>query len=78
LHADRFIGLRGKQWLARLKTALLALAKPDQDGRLTLTVEVIYGHALKPLPRLKVQNHSTVSLQDMKTLLGQSLSPRSV
>ena len=78
LHADRFHGLRGKQWLARLKTALLALAKPDQDGRLTLTVEVIYGHALKPLPRLKVQNHSTVSLQDMKTLLGQSLSPRSV
>lgn len=78
LHADRFAGLRGKQWLSQLKTALLTLAKPDQDGRLTLTVEVIYGHALKPFPRLKLQNHSTVSLQDMKTLLGQSLSPRSV
>lgn len=78
LHVDRFAGLRGKQWLAQLKTALMTLAKPDQDGRLTLTVEVIYGHALKPFPRLKLQNHSTVSLQEMKTLLGQSLSARSV
>jgi malonyl-CoA O-methyltransferase len=64
--------------LRQLKTALLSLAKPEQDGRLTVTVEVIYGHALKPLPRLKVQGESTVTLQDMRTLLGQSLSGRSV
>ena len=78
LHRDRYAGLRGKQWLAQLKEALLLLAKPAQDGRITLTVEVIYGHALKPLPRLKVQQHSSVSLQDMRTLLGQSPSGRSV
>jgi malonyl-CoA O-methyltransferase len=78
LHRDRFAGLRGRTWLARFKSALLSLAKPEQDGRLTLTVEVIYGHALKPLPRLKVQQHSSVSLQDMRTLLGQSPSARSV
>ena len=78
LHRDRFAGLRGKQWLAQLKEALLLLAKPAQDGRITLTGEVIYGHALKPLPRLKVQQHSSVSLQDMRTLLGQSPSGRSV
>ena len=71
LHRERFAGLRGKRWLAQLKTALLALAKPQQDGRLTLTVEVIYGHALKPIPRLKVQSESTVSLQDMRTLLSK-------
>jgi malonyl-CoA O-methyltransferase len=71
LHRARFAGLRGKGWLAQLKTALLALAKPQQDGRLTLTVEVIYGHALKPIPRLKVQSESTVSLQDMRTLLSK-------
>jgi malonyl-CoA O-methyltransferase len=71
LHRERFAGLRGKQWLAQLKTALLALAKPQHDGRLTLTVEVIYGHALKPIPRLKVQSESTVSLQDMRTLLSK-------
>jgi malonyl-CoA O-methyltransferase len=78
LHRERFAGLRGQQWLRQLKTALLSLAKPEQDGRLTVTVEVIYGHALKPLPRLKVQGESTVTLQDMRTLLGQSLSGRSV
>jgi malonyl-CoA O-methyltransferase len=78
LHRDRFVGLRGKQWLTQLKTALLSLAEPQQDGRLSLTVEVIYGHALKPLPRLKVLQQSSVSLQDMRTLLGQSLSHRSV
>jgi malonyl-CoA O-methyltransferase len=71
LHRERFAGLRGKQWLAQLKTALLNLAQPQQDGRLALTVEVIYGHALKPLPRLKVQSESTVSLQDMRTLLSK-------
>ena len=75
LHRQRFAGLRGKQWLAQLKAALLALAKPQSDGRLALTVEVIYGHALKPIPRLKVQSESTVSLQDMRTLLSQSSSP---
>jgi malonyl-CoA O-methyltransferase len=71
LHRARFAGLRGKGWLAQLKAALLTLAKPQQDGRLTLTVEVIYGHALKPIPRLKVQSESTVSLQDMRTLLSK-------
>ena len=78
LHGDRFTGLRGKRWLAELKSALLSLAKPQHDGRLALTVEVIYGHALKPMPRLKVQPQSSVSLQDMRTLLGKSLGGRSV
>ena len=78
LHHERFAGLRGKQWLAQLKNALLMLAKPDSEGRLTVTVEVIYGHALKPLPRLKVQSESTVTLQDMRALLGQTLGGRSV
>jgi malonyl-CoA O-methyltransferase len=78
LHRDRFAGLRGKQWLAQLQSALLSLAKPEQNGRLSLTVEVIYGHALKPLPRLKVRSESSVSLQDMRTLLGKSLMTPSV
>jgi malonyl-CoA O-methyltransferase len=78
LHRDRFAGLRGKQWLAQLQSALLSLAKPEQNGRLSLTVEVIYGHALKPLPRLKVRSESSVSLQDMRTLLGKSLITPSV
>ena len=78
LHQERFLGLRGKQWLNQLKKALLPLVRADQNGRLTLTVEVIYGHALKPLPRLKVQSESSVTLQDMRAILGKTLSPRSV
>ena len=78
LHQERFAGLRGKLWLARLKAALLSLVKTDQNGRLTLTMEVIYGHALKPLPRLKVQSESALSLQDMRAILGKTLSSRSV
>lgn len=78
LHQERFAGLRGKLWLAQLKKALLTLASADQNGRLTLTVEVIYGHALKPLPRLKVQSESAVSLQDMRAILGKTLGPQSV
>jgi malonyl-CoA O-methyltransferase len=51
---------------------LLTLAQPSPDGRLAVTVEVIYGHALKPLPRAKMASQSTVTLQDMRSLLGQS------
>ena len=78
LHRERFSGLRGKSWLAQLKRLLLALGKTDADGRLTLTVEVIYGHALKPLPRLKVQSESSLSLDDMRAILGKTLGGRSV
>ncbi|PIT74306.1 biotin synthase [Limnohabitans sp. JirII-29] len=72
LHGARFAGLRGRAWRRQLEQALLALAKPDQGGRLTLTVEVIYGHALKPVPKLKMSEKSSVSLQDMRTMLGRS------
>ena len=68
LHPSRFPGLRGRAWRGRLEEALArALAGPD--GRLALTFEVIYGHALKPAPRVRVAAESAFSLQDMKTLL---------
>jgi malonyl-CoA O-methyltransferase len=41
----------------------------DGDGQLGLTFEVIYGHALKPLPRAKVGERSAVSLDDMRAML---------
>ena len=55
--------------LARLHQALMALARPSHDGRLVLTIEVIYGHALKAAPRAPVSETSTVSLQDMRAML---------
>ena len=72
LSVGRFTGLRGKNWHKQLEQALWALAKPESGGRLSLTVEVIYGHALKPLPRAKMAEQSSVSLQDMRTMLNQA------
>ncbi|NQW95124.1 MAG: biotin synthase, partial [Polaromonas sp.] len=39
-------------------------------GRLSLTFEVIYGHALKPQPKIKVSAMSSVSMRDMRSMLG--------
>ena len=38
---------------------------------LTLTFEVIYGHALKPAPRLRARPEATMSLDDMRLALAQ-------
>jgi len=72
LHHQRYPNLRGRRWKQALETALLTLAKPDQEGRLVLTVEVIYGHALKPLPKVRLAEQSSVTLAQMKTLLSKS------
>ncbi len=70
LHPGRFPGLRGRHWKVALERALAAyLAQPDEQGRLALTFEVIYGHALKAAPRARVSEQSAVSLQDMRAML---------
>ena len=70
LHPDRFGALRGRCWRERLHAALVEhLADPAQDGQLALTFEIIYGHAFKPAPRLKMSASSAVSLQDMRAML---------
>ena len=72
LHSGRFAALRGKRWRAQLLQALLAqapaLARPE---KLCLTFEVIYGHALKPPPRLPVQGETVLSLDEMRRVLRQ-------
>ena len=70
LHPDRFPALRGKAWKAKLEAALTKhLSDPAEGGRLKLTFEVIYGHAMKPTPRVKLSEHSAVSLRDMREML---------
>lgn len=70
LHPDRFPGLRGKAWKAGLEAALVEhLSDKAEGGRLKLTFEVIYGHAMKPKPRVKLSEQSAVSLQDMRAML---------
>ena len=70
LHPQRHAGLRTPRWKTRLLDALATrLASPAHGGRLALTFEIVYGHALKPAPRLKVSPESAVSLQDMRAML---------
>ena len=74
LHQQRFQGLRGRHWRRSLEDALRTLARPDQQGRMVLTIEVIYGHALKPLPKVRLAQHASLSLAQMKTILGKTRS----
>jgi malonyl-CoA O-methyltransferase len=68
LHPQRFGALRGTAWRERLEREL-GRGLRGADGRLALTFEIIYGHALKPAPRVKVSAESAVSLRDMRSLL---------
>jgi malonyl-CoA O-methyltransferase len=68
-HPARFAGLRGRQWRAKLETELAKRLKTGSDGRLSLTFEVIYGHALKAQPKVKVSALSSVSVRDMRSML---------
>ena len=68
LHPSRFPALRGRRWRAALEQALQG-ALGGGDGRLALTFEIIYGHAFRPAPRIRVAEQSAVSLRDMRALL---------
>ena len=68
-HCQRVASLRGRGWYEKLIQALWQLASPDHEGRLVLTVEVIYGHAVKPLPKIKLTGETVVALEDMRGLL---------
>jgi malonyl-CoA O-methyltransferase len=69
LHTKRFDGLRGRAWRQRLSELLLQLAKPQEGGRLTLSFEIVYGHALKPQPRIKMGSQTEIGLEQMRQML---------
>ncbi len=60
-------GLRGRRWHAALLQRLEALR--GADGLLGLSVELVYGHAFKPQPRLKVAAQTEVSLDQMRAMV---------
>jgi len=68
LHPARFPALRGRGWRRRLELAIGERLRNAQ-GRLALTFEIIYGHAVKPQPRVRLADESAVSLQDMRAML---------
>ena len=60
-------GLRTPRWRAQLVQALGSLAGPD--GRIALGLEIVYGHAFKPVPRPKMSGETAVSLDDMRAMV---------
>ena len=69
LNIQRFAGLRGRRWLGQLHAALLSLALPHEGGRMALSFEIVYGHALKPQPRAKVAAETEIGLAQMRQML---------
>ncbi len=64
---DRMAGLRTPRWRRRLERELESLA--GADGKFGLSFEVAYGHAFKAAPRLRADQPTTVSLDDMRAML---------
>jgi len=68
LHPARFAGLRGRRWRSALDQRASESLR-GADGRLALTFEIIYGHAIKPPPKVRVAGETVVSVKDLQTLL---------
>lgn len=71
LHPQRFAGLRTPRWRDRW----LELLARRPDGRRGLSFEIVYGHAYKPVPRVRVAEQAQVSLDDMRTMVRRARSP---
>lgn len=64
----RHPGLRTPRWHRALCDAL-ARHCMRPDGRLGLTIELVYGHAIKPLPKIRLEAEARVSLDDMRRMV---------
>jgi malonyl-CoA O-methyltransferase len=60
-------GLMGKAWRIELLAALEECR--NSDDQIALTFELIYGHAIKPKPRVKLSSSASVSLSHMREML---------
>lgn len=60
-------GLHTPRWRQRLLQQLETTR--GSDGRVSLTFEIVYGHAFKPLPRVRLAAETTVALDDLRTMV---------
>jgi malonyl-CoA O-methyltransferase len=74
LNRARFPALRGRAWRARLAEEAERSLR-GTEGALALTFEIVYGHALKPAPRVRVAEESAISVKDMQALLRSGRKP---
>jgi malonyl-CoA O-methyltransferase len=68
LNRARFASLRGRAWKRELESQLAA-SLATSDGRLAHTFEIVYGHAMKPTPRVRVGGESAIPMADMRSML---------
>ncbi|OBS30052.1 BioC: malonyl-acyl carrier protein O-methyltransferase BioC [Tepidimonas fonticaldi] len=68
-HVGRFAALRGRGWRERWLCAVEQGLPRSPDGQLCLTVEVVYGHAFRPRPRVAVAGVTTVPLERLRESL---------
>jgi malonyl-CoA O-methyltransferase len=73
LHAARHAGVRTRRWRECLLEQLER--RRDADGRIALSFEIVYGHAIRPRARARVAPVSTVSLHDLRADLARQRSP---
>ncbi len=69
LSLNRHPAARGRVWRASLLQALEAGLPRDDQGRLLLSFEIIYGHAYKPVPRVPMAASQSVSVDAMRAML---------
>jgi malonyl-CoA O-methyltransferase len=70
LAPDRFDGCRTRAWRRDLLQALEVLR--GADGRLHLSLELVFGHAFKAAPRLTMAPETKVSLAQMRAMVRRS------
>lgn len=71
LSAGRFAACRGRAWYERMLAAIEAHGSRAADGRLRLTIEIVYGHAFKAAPRPARGDATTVPLDALRNQLRQ-------
>jgi len=67
LDPERVSGLRTPRWRAALERSLQATA--DDHGRVVMEFEIVYGHAVRPLPRAAMSATTSIGLDDMRTIM---------
>jgi malonyl-CoA O-methyltransferase len=70
---DRVAGLRTPRWRRRLALALEQ--RSDAAGRVALRFEVVYGHAFRPLPKVRVASETAVPLADLRAMVRAGRRP---
>jgi malonyl-CoA O-methyltransferase len=68
-HPHRMAGLRTPRWRQRLLEGLKRVATRAGREGIELEFEVVYGHAVKAAPRLRVESESRIGLDEMRQSL---------